>query len=47
MSYLSNDLSILDLKRKADSFLSASKIFKDFYCFTESVKIKTLVGLIS
>lgn len=36
MSYICNDLSILDLQRKADAFLGSSKILKHFYCFKES-----------
>ena len=36
MSYICNNLSILDLKRKADAFLGSSKILKHFYCFKDS-----------
>lgn len=36
MSYICNDRSILDLKRKVDPFLGASKILKYFYRFKES-----------
>ena len=36
MSYICNDLSILDLKRKAHAFLGSSKILKHFYCFIDS-----------
>lgn len=47
MAHIWNDLSILDLKRKADPLLSASKTLKHFYCFKEWVKLSRSMGLIS
>lgn len=45
MAHICNDLSILDLKRKADPLLSASKTLEHFYCFKEWVKLSRSMGL--
>lgn len=47
MSYICSDLSILDLKRKAEPSLRASKILKHFDYFKEkAVELSRLMGLI-
>lgn len=46
MSHSGNDLSILDLRRKAHPFRSTSELLKHSYCLKELVELNRLIGLI-